>query len=175
MNIFATSSSPIQSAKEHCDKHLVKQIAESMQLLVTAHYVLDGRLIDGIKPTHQNHPCAIWARESYDNYMWLEDFTYALMFEYQRRYGKRHSYAKVLDTLLCPNSICLTGGLTPFANVTGDFKEYSSDVHENYKAYLNDKFKVWATRTDKRKIFVKWTNREVPSWVDKWIFSLGGV
>ena len=90
MNIFYLDSSPELAATYHCDKHVVKMILESAQLLCTAHRVLDGkkvfeehngkfkdryRMSNGAleialyEAAYVNHPCAIWARESYENYM----------------------------------------------------------------------------------------------------------
>lgn len=42
MNIFYLSSDPVQCAQWHVDKHCVKMILESAQLLSTTHRVLDG-------------------------------------------------------------------------------------------------------------------------------------
>ena len=37
MNIFAINENPIVAAQEQCDKHVVKMIVESAQMLSTAH------------------------------------------------------------------------------------------------------------------------------------------
>ena len=42
MNIFALSSDPFEAAQMLCDKHCIKMIVETAQLLSTAHRVLDG-------------------------------------------------------------------------------------------------------------------------------------
>jgi hypothetical protein len=42
MNIFYISKDPKQAAQWMVDKHVVKMILESAQLLSTAHRVLDG-------------------------------------------------------------------------------------------------------------------------------------
>ena len=42
MNIFALDKSPEVSAQMSCDKHVVKMILESAQLLCTVHRVVDG-------------------------------------------------------------------------------------------------------------------------------------
>ena len=42
MNIFALDPSPIVSAQMMCDKHVVKMIVETAQLLSTAHRMIDG-------------------------------------------------------------------------------------------------------------------------------------
>ena len=92
MNIFVLSVIPREAAKYHCDKHVVKMILETAQLLYCAHWVLDP---DGLPPTaykktHPNHPCSIWIRESVENYRWLSDLGLCLCREYTYRYGKTH-------------------------------------------------------------------------------------
>ena len=42
MNIFVLDKDPIVAAKMACDKHIVKMILESAQMLCTAKRVLDG-------------------------------------------------------------------------------------------------------------------------------------
>ena len=42
MNIFILNDDPVIAAKEQCDKHVVKMIVESAQMLSTAHRMLDG-------------------------------------------------------------------------------------------------------------------------------------
>jgi len=44
MNIFALDTCPIISAQLQCDKHVVKMIVESAQMLSTAHRMLDGTI-----------------------------------------------------------------------------------------------------------------------------------
>lgn len=45
MNIFVLDEQPEIAAQMMCDKHVVKMIVESCQLLSTAHHVLDGDVI----------------------------------------------------------------------------------------------------------------------------------
>ena len=79
MNIFYLSEDPNQAAKYMYNKHVVKMILESAQLLCTAHIISDGESADvPYKATHKNHPSAIWARESVSNYIWLYDHMIAL-------------------------------------------------------------------------------------------------
>ena len=42
MNIFYLHENPIQNAKWHIDKHIVKMPIEYAQLMSTAHRILDG-------------------------------------------------------------------------------------------------------------------------------------
>jgi hypothetical protein len=43
MNIFILDENPVTAAKMQCDKHVVKMIIESAQMLCTAHRYLDGK------------------------------------------------------------------------------------------------------------------------------------
>ena len=72
MNIFYLHENPQRCAEMHCDKHVVKMILETAQLLSTAHHEIDGEpSIECYKATHKNHPSAVWARENRSNYIWL--------------------------------------------------------------------------------------------------------
>ena len=98
MNIFYLDHDIRYSAKAHCDKHIVKMIIEYAQLLSTAHYVLDGKQV-GYKPTHKNHPCAIWVRQSAYNYVYLLALFNAVCIEYTKRYNKVHKTESLVDIL----------------------------------------------------------------------------
>ena len=92
MNIFALSENPVEAARLQCDKHVVKMILETAQMLSTAHREL-GSVIDPdllYKKTHVNHPSAVWIRESAANYAWAIDHFEALCDEYTFRYKKTH-------------------------------------------------------------------------------------
>ena len=95
MNIFAVHEDPVESAKQLCDKHICKMILESVQMLCTAHK-------DGPKtcaPSHMNHPCTRWTRESRGNYDWLVDHTVELCKQYTDRYGKIHAWQEAVNWL----------------------------------------------------------------------------
>ena len=93
MNIFYLHKNPSISASAMTDKHIVKMILESAQLLCTAHHILAPNTVDDIlyKPTHINHPSAVWVRPDRSNYVWLYVHFVSLCNEYQKRYGKVHS------------------------------------------------------------------------------------
>lgn len=88
MNIFFLDRHPSLCAEYHYDKHVVKMILESAQLLSTAHHLSDS--VGPYKVTHANHPSAIWARSSVNHYSWLYCLMLSLGREYQHRYGKVH-------------------------------------------------------------------------------------
>lgn len=94
MNIFYLDNNPKTCARYHCDKHVVKMILETAQLLCGAHWATGGEA--QYKPTHLNHPCAIWTRKSLSNYKWLCELGFQLCLEYTRRYGKQHKTQDVI-------------------------------------------------------------------------------
>ena len=44
MNIFVLHDDPVLAAQDQCDKHVVKMIVESAQMLSTVHRMLDGTI-----------------------------------------------------------------------------------------------------------------------------------
>ena len=88
MNVFYLDECYNKAAEYHNDRHCVKMILETCQLLCTAHWVSGNEA--PYKQTHTNHPCAIWARASIDNYVWLCNLGLALCEQYELRYGKQH-------------------------------------------------------------------------------------
>lgn len=95
MNIFILNENPSISAIEQCDKHVIKMILESAQILFSSHHLkpnlnINYDEISMYKLTHKNHPCNIWTRESLDNYIWLCIHALELCYEYTRRYNKTH-------------------------------------------------------------------------------------
>lgn len=164
MNLFATSQCPVQSAKDHCNVHNVKMILEVAQMLSTAHFFLDGVQV-GYKPTHQNHPCSIFIRETSENYQWTFDHFKALCDEYTFRTGKVHKSSELLISLAKQPSKIEIGERTSFAMAMPD--EYKKlgifDQTKAYRAYLNHKFAEWSCR--EKPIRVQWANRGKPEWV----------
>lgn len=120
MNIFTTSECPDQSARWLVDKHCVKMLLESVQLLSTAYH--EQGIEAPYKASHRNHPSSIWTRMSYDNFQWLIAHAYGISDEYTARYGKTHKSLKVLEW--CEDHVHLLGfdscDLTPFAIAIAD-------------------------------------------------------
>lgn len=114
MNIFILDKDPVQAAQLQCDKHVVKMVVESAQMLSTAHRLLDGQ--ETRKPSksgktmrkyydlylgqddlemetllmanvHEKHPCTIWSMINTANYDWHWQHLNALCKEYTYRYA----------------------------------------------------------------------------------------
>ena len=147
MNVFILDEDPIQAARDQCNKHVVKMILESAQLLVTA--FPKGTTV--YKHTHFNHPCGKWMRQSLSNYGWLLSHAIELCAEYTRRYDRAHKTEDVILSLDVPDLPDV--GLTPFARAIKEpWKSQSAhmsivDAYRHY--YINDKarFARWAPRT----------------------------
>ena len=93
MNIFYLHRDPVKAARYQYNKHVVKMILESAQMLCTAHHCYgnaEQRLNVPYKQAHLNHPSTIWARKSRSTYRWLYLHMIALGDEYTKRYGKIH-------------------------------------------------------------------------------------
>lgn len=153
MNIFIVDPNPEVCAKALDDLRLNKMILETAQLLSTALRVRHTSM-PVYKITHQNHPCAIWARENKSNYSWLLKHFSALVQEKIARTGKGHKSDQLWLYFADGVKLMPEGELTPFANCT-PYKDHG--VFDAYKLTLIDK---WAN--DKRP--PKWTNAHKPSW-----------
>ena len=106
MNIFYLHRDPYKAAEVQYNKHVVKMILESAQMLCTAHHCYgDKDQIKNVpyKQAHLNHPSTVWTRRSKSTYMWLYNHMMALGDEYTKRYGKTHlSIIKCKDFLAKP-------------------------------------------------------------------------
>ena len=155
MNIFYFDECPIISAEAQPDKMLVKMPLETAQMLCTAHRELDGDEYadsNGLyKRAYWNHPCTIWARESFDNYRWLYKHFIALGDEYKHRYGREHaSITKLKDALYFHPDNIEDKGLTPVAQAMPE--EYKNEnpivAYRNY--CINEKhYAKWERGRDK--------------------------
>ena len=118
MNIFALDPSPNKAAMYAMDKHVVKMILETAQILSTNMRLVGCTEFEGqYKSTHTNHPSTIWARSSRQNFLWLVEYLSSLGDEYTFRYEKKHTtiekMAYVLDNRLRISIQFENLGLTP--------------------------------------------------------------
>lgn len=186
MNIFILSDSTnyqehiSHQAQYHCDRHVVKMIAESTQLLVTA---LDRGILGGLIPAaevneivrqqpcrplsagHANHPCAVWTRDSAVNFQYLTDLALELCYEHQARYplSPRHQYMAWLEHLALTLNLAFSGDRrvpTHFAVAVADmpFLRSTGTPHQeavtHYRAYYYRQ----------KRFFATWKRRPIPTW-----------
>ncbi len=154
MNIFILDKDVKKCAQYHCDKHVVKMILETAQLLCGVHHMTTP-VNENVpyKLSHKNHPCAIWARESYTNYLYLCELGLALCDEYTHRYGKRHKSMEVIFWCISNRPNIPDKGLTEFAKAMPEEYKVESAV-ESYRNYYRGA----------KSGFVSWKNRDVPRW-----------
>ena len=172
MNIFFLSTDPKLCAQYHCDKHVVKMVLESAQMLCTAHRILDGTKTTSIvngrkktfwyhsnellyKATHQNHPCSVWTRSSLGAYKKHYEIFAALCDEYKHRYNKTHLCDEKFRDVLCNAPRNISTNIIENEPPQAMPDEYKGkDLVSSYrKYYIFEKGK-----------FAKWTNRPTPKW-----------
>lgn len=182
MNIFILSRSvspPLHfrtNAKYHCDKHVVKMIAESVQMLATAYHhslplasELDAPPCKPLSGGFLKHPCVQWTLAHHNNINYLCRLALALCDEHQYRYplNPEHTYfpwlrqlAKHLDSLGFHANSSLP---THFAVAIKDpAKRSTSCLHQDAVSIYRNYY------VDDKAAFATWKNRESPEW---WPFS----
>jgi len=158
MNRFVLSTDPVEAARFHNDKHVVKMILEEAQMLSTAHHLLNETMSEQVsqsiyRPTHKNHPCSVWIRESRSNYNWAYTLFQELCKEYTFRYGKMHKSWSLSSFLKDAPLSLPEKGLTTFPQAMPDYCKRTSAVDAYQAYYLMEKSSI-----------AKWTNRPVPDW-----------
>lgn len=177
MNIFYVDHDPVKAAECLVDKHVVKMILESAQLLSTAHRLLDGQQVPGksktgrnvkrwVLPdsrdteiytaTHVNHPSAVWTRTAVENYLWLVEHFAGLLDEYTYRYEKRHKCFDLLMPLQCPPHNLKEYDWTPMPSAMAPEYKISEDPLTNYRNY----YKIGKSSMH------RWTKRQPPEWIN---------
>ena len=180
MNIFILNKDPVIAAQEQCDKHVVKMILESGQMLSTAQRILDATetcwpsksvkslvkkwVFEDVeredvlyKAVHMYHPCTTWTIESGENYEWHYKHFVALCDEYKYRYGKTHAtdirLREALESM--PNNIEYKG-LTGFALAMKAFPDCITECPvESYQNYYHTKLAYMP---------MVWSKRKQPEW-----------
>lgn len=159
MNIFVLSEDPRECARFHNDRHVVKMILETCQLMSTAHVFLDGertakaRVPLILRPTHVNHPVAIWVRQTAENYNWAGELLRNLCLEYNQRYGKVHSYVTnglVARLMLHRPMNMQHGQRTPFAQCMPAQYRRASAVEAYRLYYFHEKWHMDSWRAPAR-------------------------
>ena len=158
MNIFVTDTSPIQSASNLPDKHIVKMPLETCQMLAIIYsdwyygvgklYKQDGTAYRTAHGAFRSHPCTIWAAANQYNLSWLIVHGFALCTEYTERYGKVHTCYDVLLQAADIYNKCFDESwstayhkVTEFTRAMPDYIKHNNTIStiEAYKIYLNTK------------------------------------
>ena len=161
MNIFILDLDVKKCAQYHVDKHVVKMILETAQLLCGVHHVSESSYIIPYKLSHKNHPCSIWARKSLPNYLYLCELGLALCEEYTYRYGKRHKSQDVIEWCLIHRPNIPDIGFTEPAKAMPDEFKVKSIVQSYRNYYMGAKSGS-----------AVWKGREKPLWFEEKVLDL---
>lgn len=157
MNIFFLHMNPRICAQMHVDKHVIKMILETCQLLCSAVH-LNGTYTPPYKLTHKNHPSSLWTRKSLNNYNWLCELGIELCKEYTYRYGKIHKTQKHIEFLKKNPPLLPDDQFTlPPAVMPENYKK--NDVVFSYRYY------ILYEKTDLLSWSGKIAGRQTPEWV----------
>lgn len=179
MNIFVLDNDPKLAAQYHCDKHVVKMVIESMQVmgstLWASHGVTSRKQIASLGESTKdiwknfprldengvvspygigfmNHPSTKWARESQSNWKWLIELTLELTIEHEKRWGKKTSSPKIVEWFAKNVPSPEKVELTPYYQAVPVEIKTEDAVH-SYRLY----YAGW------KEYFAKWKTKE-PSW-----------
>lgn len=144
-NIFYLSKCAYTSAEWMHEKHTVKMITESAQMLSTAVQLLSLEADSTLyKPAYIFHPCTQWLIKSVWHYEWLMRHYEALSAKYTRLFNRNHlAYHKLVAQLreyyyLFPDN----GWIDPPLCMPDKYKSPSLTTEESYRAYyLGEKIK----------------------------------
>ena len=136
-----------------CDKHVNSQLRESAQMLCAA---FPPETNPPMKRTHYNHPCTKWARDNFQNWMWLLQHGFAIAMEFVLRYSRDHQCSHYIDwcarnrhRLYLPD-----GELTEFALAMPEKYKVEGNAVASYRAYY----------LGEKASFATWTVRQTPAW-----------
>jgi hypothetical protein len=162
MNIFFLDYDVKKCAQYHVDKHVVKMILETAQLLCGVHHTVSPDNVNvPYKLSHKNHPCSIWSRESLTNYLYLCELGLELCYEYTYRYGKRHKSQDVIEWCLVNKPNIKDVGFTEPAKAMPDEYKVKSVVDSYRNYYMGAK-----------SGFAVWKKREKPFWFEEKVLDL---
>jgi hypothetical protein len=169
MNIFCLDSDPVQAAKFHCNKHVVKMIVETYQCLGSAVIRHGAQPQDmpltakgtPLKGGYHNHPSTRWVGDSRSNFNWTIQLGLELCREYTYRYDKRHSCQTGIEHLVNMSHFIPEGDLTQFSiaispqQTCREHPDFDNlDPVSKYRLYyIYDKAD-----------FAQWSKREIPHW-----------
>lgn len=153
MNLFVLDYDIPTCSKYHVNRHVVKMILETTQLLNNALIAHDKSYIPVYRPTHKNHPCSLWTSESRDNFTWLLQLGLSLCSEYTYRYDKIHKCQSILTQFSTLTHKISAGPLTPF-KLCMPAIYHRADAVESYRLYY---------KKEKSHI-AQWSKRETPYW-----------
>jgi len=188
MNLFLLNIGTQECVVDLCDKHIVKMILETAQILYSVWHARAGlpndetlEAVPAYRKTHVNHPTCVWARATSYHYEWTCMYGIIMCKEYTHRYGKVHKtqyhlerlYSwgfppKVLEEPVVKKKskvwIKATSGIPAvfdYFPLCMDEDSYVKDNTGKYNAVMSYR-KYYQTKQDKFKM--AWKTGEIPNW-----------
>ena len=156
MDIFHLDKDPVLCAQYHCDKHVVKMILETGQMLCTAYQRHYGLKDDLYKPAYPHHPMTKWVGDSGGNFYFTIKLFDALLTEYTSRYNKVHKTSKII--------LLFNSKYKKWHNMEGDFTTPPLCMPDEYK--LDDYIQSYKNYYIGEKMyFAKYNYSETPYWL----------
>lgn len=162
MNIFASYPDPFLSGMLLDDVRANKMIVESAQILSTALRKNGFESDDLYKPTHENHPCVLWASELRANYDWLMAHWFTLMARFKIHRDKPHACERLIRPIADNHTLLPSGDFDGFVNCT-EYKRLP--LHIAYRLTLLNKWRddtIKVTWLGKTHMHNTWTQVEDP-------------
>ena len=168
MNIFYLDPCPQRSALWHNDRHEVKMILESGQMLSAVlhrHGIEDDRLY---KLTHKNHPSTLWAGDSFQHFEWLTELFFWLNKQRTARGKPSHKTFDRLWKLVTTDVVwdlvdAMDDTWTPPPLCMPDEFKNADSPSLCYRHYYTAKCNEWLSRDKPLK--VEYTGRDFPYWL----------
>jgi len=175
MNLFYLDKDAKKCAEYHCDKHVVKMILETAQLLSTTHRVLDGKEYIKLSKNNRkltywklfderenilyqvfgvNHPVSLWIRKCSGNYKFALNLFIELNNEYEYRYNKIHKSKELLEIISKVPYNISDGEMTSPSLAMPEIY-FDDDAVKSYRNYY---------KFDKKNILF-YTKRSKPDWI----------
>jgi hypothetical protein len=176
MNIFTTSSDPIECAINLDDKRVRHMPKECFEMISMALFMVTNQAIApfiiwaqerrGKEPKLSelfNNKCTQWTASKRENIVWLYDHARALLAEHEYRFSRQHYLTDMFNGIHhhIPSS---KSQPTSWPNASGFDNK---DIFESYRECLCYKW----FETDEIKP-VLWTRREEPKWTEKYKYRL---
>ena len=156
MNIFHLHKEPKICAEYHCDKHVVKMILETAQMLSTAYRRNFGDNDDLYKTAYPKHPMTIWVGDSGGNFNWSMRLLDQLLYQYTMRYNKVHKTIRIYESLLGKHTRwqCWKTEFTPPPQCMPDEYKHKDYITAYKQYYIGEK-----------KRFAKYTGVDIPDFM----------
>ena len=170
MNIFALDLDPKKCAEYHNNKHCVKMILETAQLLsILINEKQASQCLHVFLPkpakTWSNHTSTRWLRESNQNILWLIKLGYCLCKEYTHRYQKFHKYDSLFHHLTNTAHRLMSEypdiPMTRFKLAAGAYFDQCNLSEQEDPTGVESYRKYYIIA---KPAIADWKNRETPEW-----------